>query len=224
MSTSSKMLIARQFYDAGHALFQENRYDQALFELHKAEDAFRKLDARGHPFGNPLPNGVSGLANTLALTGLCCQNLGDYEKAAAYYESSVINAKFEKAKPFQAFLTNLNENLITCYEKRLEQMDPETINSVMKQAPHIDASFRFPFSLSKDIIFLARLYELAPERYNRFRAFYSRAKAKDTEIRHKDKKSDESTMRRMGIYVWGALLFIFSLYGLVVLQALIHNK
>ncbi len=102
MTLSLKRRAAESFYLNGYALFLEKRYMQAIAELQRAEDAFRKLDARGHPFTMPLSNGVSGLANSLALSGQCWQLLGNYEKAIPLYETSLINEKFEKKKPFRS--------------------------------------------------------------------------------------------------------------------------
>ncbi len=224
MLTSMKIKTAQYFYDAGLALFQENRYAQSLVELKKAEDAFRKIDARGHPFSTPLPNGVSGLANTLALSGLCFQQLEDYRKAAKYYETSLINSKFEKKLPFRAFLRTLNANLLTCYEREWDASGAETLARILNSDPEIDTTYQFPFSLNDDAVILARIYELAPERYEQFKGFYYRAKTKDTEIRRRDKRSDESSMKKMSFYIWAALFIIWAAYGLVVAEALVKNK
>ena len=224
MPTSIKIKAAQQSYDAGLALFQENRYSQALAELKRAEDAFRKFDARGHPFSTPLPNGVSGLANTLALSGLCFQKLGDRRKAMSCYETSLINAKFEKRRPLKQFLKTLNANLIACYEQEWEASPPETITRILNSDPEIDTTFRFPYSLPEESITFARLYELAPERYEQIRNFYRRAKAKDAGIRRRDKRSDESRFRKMSFYIWGVLSVIWAVYGLVVARALLTKK
>jgi hypothetical protein len=65
MSTLLKRRMAEQLYDAGFALFEEGRYEEALGNLNRAQEAFRQIDVRGHPFCNPLSNGISGFANTL---------------------------------------------------------------------------------------------------------------------------------------------------------------
>ncbi len=104
-------------FENGYALFLEKRYVQALSELQRAEDAFRKLDARGHPFTIPLSNGVSGLANALALSGQCWQFLGNYEKAVLLYETSLINAKFEKKDT----LSGVHENAPAKYAVLLSE-------------------------------------------------------------------------------------------------------
>jgi tetratricopeptide (TPR) repeat protein len=103
MSTIITRRMAEKSYDAGQALFKQGRYDEALIDLRHAEDAFRKLDAKGHLFDIPLPNGVSGLANTSALSGLCYEKHGDYRTALMCYGTSFINTKFERKHPFLDF-------------------------------------------------------------------------------------------------------------------------
>ena len=224
MSTSVRRRMAEQLYYSGRALFQEGLYSDALVELHRAEDAFRKLDARGHPFTNPLPNGVSGLANTLALSGLCSYELGNYETALTYFETSYINAKFEKKQPFRDFMQTLTDKMVTCYEKVSENIEADAVHRLLGREPAIDISFRFPYSLPPDVIPFARLYELAPERFPRYKDFYQRAQEKDTEIRRKSKSSDEAAMKRMSIYVWSILFSIWVVYGLIVLEVLTRKK
>lgn len=223
MSTSLKIRTARKFYDAGVSLFQENRYLQALAEFKKAEDAFRKIDARGRPFSNPLPNGVSGLANALALEGLCYQKLGDADRAVICYETSLINAKFERKKPFLTFLNDLNKKMLACYERKLQAYTDDTISNLLQRPLRIDTSFCFPFSLDQELIPFARLYEIAPERYERFKQFYQSARQKDAEVRLKDRQSDESTMRRLSVYIWVILFAIWSVYIIIFFRALSHT-
>jgi tetratricopeptide (TPR) repeat protein len=223
MSTSTKRRLAEKLYNSGRDLFQEGLYSEALVELRRAEDAFRMWDAHGHPFTDRLSNGVSGLANTLALAGLCNQKLGNLKAALTCYETVPINAKFEKKKALHAITQNLAENLIVCYEKALAEagLDRE---SFLGREPEIDTSFRFPYSLPADVIPAARLYELAPDRYARYEDFYLRAKKKDASIRKLSRTSDESTMKRASIYVWSILAAIWIVYGFIVTNALIHNK
>ncbi len=163
MPTSLKSRAAQQLYNAGFSLFQECRYEQALIELRRAEDAFRKLDVRGHPFNHVLPNGITGLANTLALSGRCHQRLGRIEKAIACFEASFINAKFERSKPFQVFVANLREDLLACYAREMDKLDEQTKLDITNRDIRVDTIYRFPFSLIREAILLARLYELAPE-------------------------------------------------------------
>ncbi len=215
--------MAEQLYDAGYALYQEGRYEEAFGELSRAQEAFREIDARGHPFSNPLPNGISGLANTLFLAGRCCQKLGDYNNAVVLYETSLINSKFEKKKPFQAFQKTLHENMVACYEKELETIDAPTLAGLLKQEPKIDTAFSFPFSLDEDTILIARIYELDPERFLRFKDFYETARKRDAEIRGRENMSDISTTRKMSIYIWGILITVWVSYGLIVVKALLHK-
>jgi len=223
MTTKLKRRMAQQFYDDGLSLFQQGNYEQAVAELRKAEDIFRTLDARGHPFGYSLANGVSGLSNTLALEGRCYLKLGESRQAISYYESSLINAKFEKKRPFHLFQSALRSEVASCYEKELEKSDPEKLR-VLKQNPEIDISFLFPFSLPQDLVPVARLYELVPERYPHIGDFYTTTKKQDSKLRRMDKMSDESAMKKLSFYVWGTLVSIWVAYGLFVLRALAQRK
>ncbi|HLE41136.1 MAG TPA: hypothetical protein VI956_06490 [Nitrospirota bacterium] len=223
MSTLLKRRMAEQLYDAGFALFQEGRYEEAIGDLNLAQEAFRQVDVKGHPFRDPLPNGISGLANTLYLQGLCCQKLGDYHSAVVFYETSLVNSKFEKKKPFEAFLKTFRENLVVCYQKELEKIDAQTLSDLLKQEPKIDTAFVFPFSLKKDVIRIARLYELAPERYQQFEDFYERTRGRDVKIREQEKMSDIAATKKMSIYIWGILITVWAAYGLIVVKALLHK-
>ena len=218
MTLFLKRRAAESLYENGYALFLEKRYMQALAELQRAEDSFRKLDARGHPFTIPLSNGVSGLANTLALSGQCWQLLGNYEKAITLYETSMINAKFEKKKPFQQFMKPLQKNMLVCYQKKLELIDQKTLHQIVTQEPDIDAYFRFPFSLQEDTILIARLYELAPEQHQQFKDFYTRAQHKDARMRQSDRSSDETATKRMSLAIWGILFIITAVYIAVLIN------
>lgn len=218
MTLFLKRRMAESLYENGYALFLEKRYMQALAELQRAEDAFRKLDARGHPFTIPLKNGVSGLANTLALSGQCWQLLGNYEKAIRLYETSLINSKFEKKKPFQEFMKTLQKNMLCCYQKKLALIDQKTLRQMVTQEPDIDVYCRFPFSLREDTILIARLYELAPDQYHEFKDFYTRAQHKDARIRRSDRSSDETATKRMSIYIWGVLFVITIVYIVVLIN------
>jgi len=150
--------------------------------------------------------------------------MGYFDKAVIFYETSLVNSKFEKEKPFRLFLKNLQENMLTCYEKKLGELDAQTLGVFLGQDSEIDISFQFPFSLSQNVIIPARLYELSPEQYPQFAAFYQSAKNKDSELRRADKRSDETTMKTMSIYIWGILLALWAIYGLVVGQTLVHKK
>jgi tetratricopeptide (TPR) repeat protein len=224
MSTIITRRMAEKSYDAGHALFQEGRYDEALIELRHAEDAFRRLDAKGHLFDIPLKNGVSGLANTSALSGLCYEKLGDYRTALTCYETSFINAKFEKKQPFLDFSKKLFPNMRSCYEEEIKNTDSGTRESLLNQEAEIDISYRFPFSLTKDAMPFARLYELAPERYGQFKDFYEKARRQDSETRSMFLKTKGSTVKRASFYVWGILIVIWITYGFIVANTLVYKK
>lgn len=220
MSTLLKWRMAEQFYNAGYSLFQEGRYDQALEELGRAEEAFRRLDARGHPWGHSLPNGVSGLANTFALQGQCHQKLGDYRKAVISYESSLINTTFEQKRPFRSFTAEVSKNMAWCYGKELSP-EASSPDSLLTRGLEIDTSFRFPFSLRPELIPVARLYELEPELHRNLKVFYERAKKEDADFRHRNKRSEDAAMKRMSIFVWGIILTIWIVYGLIVAEAML---
>jgi tetratricopeptide (TPR) repeat protein len=219
-STESKRRTAERLFNAAFSLYQECRYEQSLIELRRAEDAFRKLDSQGHPFNHVLPNGVTGLANTLALSGRCHQRLGNIEQAVICYETSFINAKFERPRPFTTFVKDLREDLLDCYADDLRNMDESSLVNLTQQDMRIDASCCFPFSLTKEAFTLARVYELAPERYPHLRDFVVRAAEQDAAIRRSDKKSDESRIKRANIYIWLTLGSLWAAYCLLVAKAL----
>lgn len=224
MQDTGNKMIAQQFFERGSALLQQQKYEQAIVDLQQAEQLFRKIDVKGHPFTSPLANGVSGLANALALSGLCYLKLGDCRKAAQCYESSLINSKFEKMWPFRTFLKSVNENLLTCCDMLLRSKRPEEVTEMLKSDPAIDAAYEFPFSLSEDAAIVARLFELSPDRYADHRQFYLNAKAKDREIRKREKKSDEASMRKLSFLIWSMLIIIWAMYGVVVIKALINTN
>ncbi|MEK6743895.1 MAG: hypothetical protein AABZ15_09800 [Nitrospirota bacterium] len=225
MQDTGIKMIAQQVFERGSALLQQHKYEQAIVDLQQAEQLFRKIDVRGHPFTAPLSNGVSGLANALALSGLCHMKLGDCRKASLCYESSFINSKFEKMWPFKTFSKTVNDNLLTCYETMLRSKRPEDIEDILMSDPDIDSSYEFPFSLSReDAVIIARLFELSPDRYADHRQFYLRAKVKDREIRRREKKSDEASMRKLSVLIWSILIIIWAIYGIVVIKALINKN
>lgn len=222
-STFSQKRQAEKLYSSGYSLFQRGLYSDALIELRKAEDAFRIWDARGHPFAHHLSNGVSGLANTLVVSGACYQRLGNFKSALTCYETSLINAKFEKQQALRDLKRAFAADLIVCYEKMVENGDDGARESFLSGEPEIDISLHFPYSLPPDVVPFARLYELAPERYAQYKDCYQRVKEKDAEKRRQSKISDDSAMKRMSVYVWGLLLIIWVVYGYVVMEAL-HGK
>ncbi len=215
-----KRRIAEQLYEAGFALYREHRYEQALIELSRAADAFRKLDARGHPFGRPLSNGVTGHANALALAGRCHQQLGDIEKAITCFETSLINAKFERPKPFRDFVAAVRRDMHACYARVFEKSGPLTQRDLLVKDLPIDPSYLFPFSLDKEAIPLARLYELAPDRYPQFGDFFLRAREKDAALRRTDKGADDTKMRKAGFTIWLILGSLWAVYTLMAARVL----
>ncbi len=223
MSTSQTWQEAEQFFLRGQSLFRENRYEQGLIELRRAERAFRRLDARGHSFHRTLSNGVSGLANTLAMSGRCHQNLGNYEQAIACYETSLINAKFERKKPFQDFVSDMRQELAACYEHALNKISGPALRDIAGRDAEIDISYRFPFSLDEHLIPLARLYELAPDRFPQFRDFYVRSQSRDRELRRETTGADEAQMKKITFSVWVVLGALWAAYSLIVSKALFQR-
>jgi hypothetical protein len=138
--------------------------------------------------------------------------MGEQDHALTLYELSLINAKFERKKPFKKFLIDLHADLRHCYEHKLSGYSEKTLRDLLQQPVQIDTSYCFPFSLDPDRIPLARLYEIDPLRYDRFKGFYEASLQKDKETRLKDKKSDESMMRTMSISIWAILFAIWSVY------------
>jgi tetratricopeptide (TPR) repeat protein len=220
MSIFMKRRIAEQLYEDGFALYREHRYEQALIELSRAADTFRKLDARGHPFSHPLSNGVTGHANALALAGRCHQQLGDIEKAIICFETSLINAKFERPKPFQDFVAAVRQDMLACYARVVEKSGPLTRQDVLVKDLPIDPSYRFPFSLDKEAIPFARLYELAPERYPQLGDFFLGAREKDAALRRAGKGADDTRMRKAVFTIWLILGSLWAVYALMAVRVL----
>jgi tetratricopeptide (TPR) repeat protein len=224
MPTSLKWRTAEQLFRKGLTLYEEKRYEQALIELGRAEEAFRKIDARGHPVGYTLQNGVSGLANAFALLGRCHQELGKYHEGIVCYENSLINEKFEKAKSFQIFFTTLRNNLIVCYEKELETLSEQMRRDILEQDAEIDTSLRFPFSLGKNALLFARLYELAPDSHPHCKDFYLRSKRRDSEKRQEaGEDRDDAKMKRATVSIWLVLGALWMIYSMIVVRALVHK-
>lgn len=220
MAFAPALRTAEQLYETGYALFQHGHYEQALVQFKMAEEAFRRIDVRGHAFMHPLNNGISGLANTLALEGDCYQRLGDRTNAVRCYETSLINAKFERKRPFRRLLKRLRENLIACYEEELRRWEPATLHTALRQDPGLDTSYAFPYSLDPPLIPLARLYELDAGRYPQFRDLYERTKQKDRRQRQLTKTADETTVLRLSVAVWTMLSLLWLGYAFIVFRTL----
>lgn len=224
MANSQKWRSAEQFFIDGNSLFQQKRYDEAVTELLKAEKAFRTLDARGHPLGHSLDNGVSGIANALFLLGRCYQELGRYDQAITCYETSRINAKFEQKRSFRAFQLDMRKHLALCYERQLAGLDEAALGSILGRDVDIDSSCIFPFSLAGNALIIARLYELAPERHARFTEFYLGCKNRDAALRRKaGKDRDETRMKRATFWVWTIFGVLWIIYSMIVMKALFLN-
>lgn len=220
MPRTPKWQIADELYDSGHVLFQQGKYEEALEKLRRAEDFFRRIDARGHPFLRPHQNGISGLANTLFLEGRCYELLQEFDRAVTCFETCFIHAKFEKRRPFKAFTLSVQQHLSACYEKLIDRTAPEAMEKVVSNIPSINISYQFPFSLSPDGILIARLYELSPDRHEHFKAFYMNAHARDAELRKQDKRSDEGSLKALSAVVWGVIGALWLFYGIMVARML----
>jgi tetratricopeptide (TPR) repeat protein len=205
-------------------LFQQGRFDQALIELELAEALYRQADIPGSPRIIALENGISGLANTLALSGRCHQQQGDLNAAVRCYELSFLNANFEKTIPFRRFAAEVNADLVICYTGAREVMPQERIGLFLNGDPLISTGARFPFSLEPDAAVLARLFELAPKQHADYRHAYLRAKRRDSEARTREKRSDTAMMERFSVSIWAILIVIWALYGLFVVNTLLNEK
>jgi tetratricopeptide (TPR) repeat protein len=223
MPKNAKYHMALKAYRRGAAFVNEQRFAEAIPELQQAEDLFRELDSRGRPFNRALENGVSGLANTLYLLGISHARSGDLPRAIAAFETSSINARFERTAPFRAFLRDVHQNLIACYEQTLAGTGLDAHASLPPGEPSLDLCCRFPFSLDPKLIPPARLYELAPLRHIRFREFYERARQRDAALRTAGKSAEESAMRSISIGIWSVLAAIWLAYGYVVIRTLIRH-
>lgn len=220
MARTSKWQIADELYASGQTLFQQGKYEEALEKLRRAEDFFRRVDARGHPFLRPLQNGISGLANTLFLEGRCYEYLQEFDRAVTCFETCFIHEKFEKRRPFKAFKLSIQQHLSSCYDKLVQRTPPEALEKVVTNTPSINISYQFPFSLSPDGILVARLYELSPDRHERFKAFYMNARTRDAELRKQDMRSDEGSLKTLSAVIWGVIGALWLFYGVMVARML----
>lgn len=222
MQTKEQRSHAEEAYRSGAAYIREGRCAEAFAELRRAEDLFRRMDAAGRPFNMTLENGISGLANVLYLLGTCQRKQGDLAAAITSFETSMINGRFERKLPYRSFRRLVEAELADCYEKMLTEAGRGTAPSAPEGEPPIDLSYRFPFSLPPDLIPLARLYELAPERCPQYRPFYEQARSRDTELRRASRKADDTTLRTISIGVWSVLAAIWLAYGIVVVRNLVY--
>jgi len=136
MQDTGNKMLAQKIFERGSALLQQQKYEQALVDLQQAEQLFRKIDVRGHPFTIPLSNGVSGLANALALSGLC------YLKQETFARPpNAMNPAYQfqvrKDVAFQKVLKTVNENLLSCYEALLRSKRPEDLEKLLKSDPEM---------------------------------------------------------------------------------------
>ncbi len=225
MATNLKWREAVQYYNQGLVLYRENRFEQALTELRRAADAFRKLDARGTFLHRCLPNGVSGQANALVLTGQCHFHLGEFEQAVTCFETALINEQFEDPASFQKVQSNIRADIIACYAALVQKINPDTLSLQSYYPIEIDSTFRFPFSLPRDLVPLARLYELAPEHYAHYAEFYQRAWKTHEELRRADKDLDidGSRMHKATRSIWTLLGVLWTIYTIIVFKALFPN-
>ncbi len=115
-------------------------------------------------------------------------------------------------------MKTLRQNMLFCYQKKLELIDRKTLHQIVTQEPDIDVYYRFPFSLRQDAVLIARLYELAPDQHPQFKDFYTSAQHKDAGMRRSDRSSDESATRRMSIAIWGILIVITIVYTIVMIK------
>ncbi len=221
MLTTDTMKNAMEEYRKGASLMQQERYKEAIPYLIRAVDAFRTYDAEGHPAEHTLENGVSALANALFQLGICAEQTDDISRAVTCFETAYINERFEHFRSFRAFSRNLASHLVACYERQLDATSPHDVGALLTRNSAFDTSYRFPFSLDPQMIPYARLYELAPERYEHFRMFYDQAKRKDAQLRRSGSRTDDQTLRRISIGVWGVIAAIWIAYGIVVLRTLI---
>lgn len=221
MQSKQQRTNAEQAFRRAAVLAEEGRYAEAVSDLRKAGDIFRRLDATGHPFNVTLENGVSGFANVLLLLGKCHLQKGNLPAAIEAFETSMINARFERVLPYRSFRKTVEEYLADCYERLLAQTSNDALPPPDQQPP-IDLSYRFPFSLPVERIPFARLYELAPQRFPHYRVFYEQSRSKDFALRRAGRKADDATMRTISIGVWSVLVAIWLVYVIVVVRSLVH--
>ncbi len=224
MPDAETVAAAKQLLKSGEAAAKAQHYEQAIADLAKAENVFRKLDTSGHPLNSVYENGVSTLANTLYLLGFCHQQIGDTSKAVRFFESSLINARFERTIPFRAFRKTIHQRLVECYVLICGTFDEQPAPRILSDDPVLDTAYRFPFSLPSDDIPAARLYELAPRRFSHLRKWYESVRKKDVAVRRADRRTDDLTMRTISIGIWSVIASIWIIYGIVVIRTLTHSR
>ncbi len=224
MLTTDTMQDAVETYRTGFSLFHQERFKEAIPFFSRAVEAFRKHDAQGHPAEHTLENGVSALANTLTLLGVCSERTGDISRAISCFETAYINEEFEKPTVFRPFARDLASRLVSCYERQVDASAIQRITSLPAGNPAIDSTYRFPFSLEPALIPFARLYELAPQRYGHLRTFYENAKHQDSIQRRAGSRTDDPSMRKISIGVWSVIAVIWIVYGIVVIRMLVHAQ
>jgi len=220
MLTTDIKQDALEAYRNGISLLQQDKFRDAIPFLMRAADGFRAYDAEGHPAEHALENGVSALANALYLLGVCYEQSGNFSQAITSLETARINERFERSGPFHTFLHNFAPLLISCYEQQIAASGPKDVNAIVGSRPVLDVTCRFPFSLAPEAIAYARLYELAPQRYQQYRHFYESARKIDSVLRSSGSRTDEMTMHKTSIVVWSVIALVWIVYGIVVLRTL----
>jgi tetratricopeptide (TPR) repeat protein len=215
---------ALHLYRNGEALFRQQRYDEAASELRKAGDLYRHHDALGHPFNLIHENGVSGLANTLFLLGICLRASGNIPESIKALEASLVNERFERQARFRSFRSDVERELAACYEQQVRATDSRTAASLQQDELALDLDYRFPFSLDLALVPFARLYELDPANHAGYRDFYERARKKDATLRRAESRTDDSTMRMISVGIWSVLVLVWIAYGLAVVRALLQHN
>ncbi len=223
MLTTDTTQDAIAAYRKGSSLVQQEQYREAIPFLHEAAESFRRYAAEGHPAEHTLENGVTAMANAMYLLGVCHERTGNISRAITCLETACINERFERSAPFRAFLQDLQAVLASCYEWQIKTTGRDDVSPLLNLEPITDSTCRFPFSLAPEIIPYARLYELAPQRYQQYRQFYYRAKKMDAVLRSAGSKADEATMQKISIIVWTVIATIWIVYGFVAIRTLMYS-
>ena len=223
MPTSGQTDVSAENYRQALTLIHEGRFREAIPLLNRSADDFRGHAAEGHPTELVFENGISALANVLIHLGICYERTGDLHRALNCFETALINERFERKRAFRLFQKELIPRLVSCYE----QLIAENQRSFPDRGPQVpkvvDATCRFPFSLPSLVLPYARLFELDPSRYAKFKTFYEDARLRDDEQRSSGGPTDETVMRKVTFGVWGVLSVIWILYGIIVTRALLQH-
>ncbi len=105
-------------------------------ELRRAENAFRaNWMPADIPSPIPFPTASPDSPTRLRFPANAGRTSAITKSRITYYETSQINAKFEKKAPSQKFLKTLRKNLLFCYQRILNSSPGKRCDRLLRQEP-----------------------------------------------------------------------------------------